>query len=195
MTRIQAVPKVYSGVKFRSTLEADWAYNLDLLGIVWQYEPEALKLPSGTLYRPDFYLPILSTWLEVKGPHDERIDKTRELASVSACPPDCMVDDCSHWWQPWRLTVIGRAPERGRMMWEPGCLGQAVELCCCQACGRHHFMEQTGNWACRGCGADGKVARWGESPTYGSVPFGSETWRGFSSVEPGVVPFKQLGWK
>ena len=57
---------------FRSTLEADWAATLDSLSIGWQYEPEGVQLPSGELHRPDFYLPGIATWLEVKGPHGER---------------------------------------------------------------------------------------------------------------------------
>jgi hypothetical protein len=84
---IKAVPQVYRGVRFRSTLEADWAATLDTLKIQWQYEPEAVRLPSGTFYRPDFYLPELTTWLEVKGPHDERLDKTRELAKATMYDP------------------------------------------------------------------------------------------------------------
>lgn len=87
--KIRAVPKTYSGVLFRSTLEADWAATLDHYGIVWQYEPEAVQLPSGAYYRPDFYLPQLTTWLEVKGWHNERLDKAQELASAVQCSPDC----------------------------------------------------------------------------------------------------------
>lgn len=87
--KIRAVPKTYSGVLFRSTLEADWAATLDHYGIVWQYEPEAVQLPSGTYYRPDFYLPELTTWLEVKGWHNERLDKAQELASAVQCSPAC----------------------------------------------------------------------------------------------------------
>lgn len=83
MNQIKAVPRTYAGVRFRSTLEADWAYNLDRLGITWEYEPEAVQLPSGDFYRPDFYLPQCTTWLEVKGPHDDRLEKTRELAAVA----------------------------------------------------------------------------------------------------------------
>jgi hypothetical protein len=94
VTTIRAVPKTYSGVRFRSTLEADWAYNLDLMGIVWQYEPEAVQLPSGDLYRCDFYLPELTTWLEVKGPHDERIGKVREFAETVMHHPDHEIIQC-----------------------------------------------------------------------------------------------------
>lgn len=86
---INAVPTTYAGTRFQSTLEADWAATLDSLNIEWQYEPEAVQLPSGSLYRPDFYLPQMTTWLEVKGPHNDRLDKTRELEDATQHDPGC----------------------------------------------------------------------------------------------------------
>jgi len=80
--QIRAIPVTYSGVTFRSTLEGDWACTLDSLGVSWCYEPEAYKLPSGELYRPDFWLPGQHTWLEVKGPHDERYEKYLEFTAA-----------------------------------------------------------------------------------------------------------------
>lgn len=88
-TSIRAVPCYYRGTKFASTLEADWAATLDALSIAWQYEPEAVELPSGEWYRPDFYLPDCATWLEVKGAHDERLHKAMELGEAVAHPPEC----------------------------------------------------------------------------------------------------------
>lgn len=94
MGQIRAVPRSYRGVRFRSTLEADWAATLTHLDIAWQYEPEAVTLPSGELYRPDFYLPECETWLEVKGPHNDRLDKALELGEAGRHYPDC--DDVAH---------------------------------------------------------------------------------------------------
>lgn len=79
---LKAVPLEYRGITFRSTLEADWAATFDSLGIYWQYEPLALLLPSGQMYLPDFYLPTLKTWAEVKGPHMERFAKAAELSET-----------------------------------------------------------------------------------------------------------------
>lgn len=78
-----AIQTVYAGCYFRSKLEARWAVFFDSLGIRWNYEPEGYKIggtyPSdfdGTSdfeprdvewYLPDFYLPDLETWVEVKG--------------------------------------------------------------------------------------------------------------------------------
>jgi hypothetical protein len=117
---IKPIPATYAGVRFRSTLEADWAATLDSLDIAWQYEPEAVRLPSGEAYRPDFYLPRIATWLEVKGPHGERLGKTWELASTVAHHPGCTGNHdepppsgCDYWWDPYQLVVVGLAPVRG----------------------------------------------------------------------------------
>jgi len=55
----------YSGVQFRSRLEARWAALFDLLGFKWHYEMEAFSLPCGA-YLPDFWLPDVPVWAEVK---------------------------------------------------------------------------------------------------------------------------------
>ena len=122
--RIAPVRMTYDGVTFRSTLEADWAATLNFLRIQWQYEPEAFTLPSGTRYRPDFYLPEIATWLEVKGPHNERLEKTLEFARAVFNRPECTCDTlvceidgevCCYEEQ---LVVVGRAPIRGKADWK-----------------------------------------------------------------------------
>lgn len=81
--QIKTVPQTYGGVLFRSTLEADWAATFDSRGVEWQYEPEAIELPSGTLYRPDFWLSGLECWAEVKGPTVPGLEKAIELATIA----------------------------------------------------------------------------------------------------------------
>lgn len=56
----------YAGCHFRSRLEARWAVFFDAMSIPWQYEPEGFELQSGR-YLPDFFLPSISAWFEVKG--------------------------------------------------------------------------------------------------------------------------------
>ena len=51
---MKAIETVYSGVRFRSRLEARWAVFFDALGIKWEYEPEGYELKDGTRYLPDF---------------------------------------------------------------------------------------------------------------------------------------------
>lgn len=62
----KAIETRYAGHRFRSRLEARWAVFFDTLGVAWQYEPEGFELPSGR-YLPDFLLPDLDVWFEVKG--------------------------------------------------------------------------------------------------------------------------------
>lgn len=116
--KITSIPRTYAGVRFRSTLEADWAATLDSLDVEWQYEPEGVQLPSGELYRPDFYLPRIATWLEVKGPLQDRLGKTRELAEAVFHFPDCRgprSEPCCPW--EYQLVVVGLAPVHGVMTW------------------------------------------------------------------------------
>lgn len=67
-TAIQAIETSYAGCRFRSRLEARWAVFFDTLGIEWQYEPQGYTVgPDGVAYLPDFWLPFLKVWVEVKG--------------------------------------------------------------------------------------------------------------------------------
>jgi hypothetical protein len=56
----------YKGYYFRSRLEARWAVFFDTLGIKWEYEKEGFTFENGISYLPDFWLPELNMWAEVK---------------------------------------------------------------------------------------------------------------------------------
>lgn len=56
----------YKGYRFRSRLEARWAVFFDALGVRWEYEKEGYDL-DGVLYLPDFWLPELKCFIEIKG--------------------------------------------------------------------------------------------------------------------------------
>ena len=89
---MHAIPTTYSGVQFRSRLEARWAAFFDLLKIKWLYEPFDL---AG--YIPDFILPEFGDLLvEVKpilhmsesGPAMDKIRAsgwTKNAVVVGAC--------------------------------------------------------------------------------------------------------------
>lgn len=81
---IKAIETKYKGYRFRSRGEARWAVFFDTLEIKYEYEREGFDL-GGTLYLPDFWLPELETWLEVKGesPTQEEIRKCILLAQAS----------------------------------------------------------------------------------------------------------------
>lgn len=69
---IQPIETRYDGHKFRSRLEARWAVFFNALGVAWGYEPQGYVItdPWGNQsrnYLPDFYLPGLDVFAEVKG--------------------------------------------------------------------------------------------------------------------------------
>lgn len=63
----RAIPTNYAGYRMRSRLEGRWGVFLDSVGRKYSYETQGYRLPTGKLYLPDFYLPELKTWVEVKG--------------------------------------------------------------------------------------------------------------------------------
>lgn len=81
MKTIKAIETRYAGYRFRSRLEARWAVFFDTLGEPWEYEKEGFELPSGR-YLPDFWLPGLGCWFEVKGelPNAQEMTFGRELS-------------------------------------------------------------------------------------------------------------------
>lgn len=62
---IQAIETVYNGYRMRSRLEARWAVFFDAMGTKYEYEKEGFDL-DGIWYLPDFWLPELSLWVEIK---------------------------------------------------------------------------------------------------------------------------------
>ena len=59
------LPTVWRGWHFRSRLEGRWAIALSAIGIEFQYEPEGFSV-DGEPYLPDFYLPQVRMFAEVK---------------------------------------------------------------------------------------------------------------------------------
>jgi hypothetical protein len=80
----RAIETVYNGYRFRSRLEARWAVFLDNLGVTYEYEGEGYSLADGVYYLPDFYLPQLTCWMEVKGHPIARMDETWRKAYLLA---------------------------------------------------------------------------------------------------------------
>ena len=75
-TELKPLETRYGGCRFRSRLEARWAVFFDALGIRWEYEPAGYRLADGTCYLPDFWLPGLGVFVEVK-PQGGDFDKAR----------------------------------------------------------------------------------------------------------------------
>lgn len=166
-TAIRSIATVYRGVRFVSTLEADWAKNLDVgLHIAWSYEPAGLKLPDGQNYRCDFYLPQISTWLEVKGPHNERIDKPAILQEALIHAPGCGRGNpattltrpgatCACGYgpgMPYQQVLVGRPGVAGKLTWETaGHDGSRLVLVACRTCQQRSWLDPAGPLICRRC--------------------------------------------
>jgi hypothetical protein len=72
----------YKGIRFRSKLEAVFAWRLDIEGKVWQYEPQRFYLPDlDCVYIPDFYLVEEDKYVETKGWEKglEKVESFRKL--------------------------------------------------------------------------------------------------------------------
>jgi len=78
---VKTIATTYNGVRYRSRLEARWAIFFDQLGVTHAYEYEGFDLHTG-YYLPDFWLPDMKAWLEIKPylPPQSEIDKYRALA-------------------------------------------------------------------------------------------------------------------
>ena len=140
---IAAIPTTYAGIQFRSRLEARWAVFFDAIGTPWEYEPEAFYIPSfippdnfsetnreiaGKGYLPDFWLPEVGAYFEVKGasPSDdvwerlyqfERLTGKRVILAIGAHPSHAL--DNEDYYSP--LHVNGDFP---------------YEFCRCPACNK-----------------------------------------------------------
>ncbi|MEU5979408.1 hypothetical protein [Streptomyces sp. NPDC047315] len=149
---LEAVPTPYDGVTFRSRLEAEWAQTLNLNKIAWEYEPETITLPSGATYIPDFWLPQLGTWIEVKGPNVPRIEKAYEHARERA-------SHSSSRWPEGELVLIGREPLRdagprrtrhGYANWETA-YGPSAYFTTCLSCRASQWIPLSRHLPCRAC--------------------------------------------
>jgi hypothetical protein len=139
---VWSYPTEYRGTVMRSRLEARWAGVLDAAGLRWEYEPHTFRLGSSRGswqggYVPDFWLPEQLTWLEVKGPHWERIEKTRALAVRLGAAGQVLVATASG--------VCWRMPPRGRPSQEEVQVGR------CPVCERTvvGVPGRAGRLACR----------------------------------------------
>lgn len=142
-------------MKFRSRLEARVAVFLDALDIKYLYEPEGYSLSDGTLYLPDFYLPVSKQFIEVKGimtAKDEHkieqaledgldvvtiySDFSFECAELGSRPIIDGVDDID-WFEDYYYKSS---------TWDSA-------LAHCINCGNYYFYGISGSWECRCCGA------------------------------------------
>lgn len=85
---IQAIETTWNGYRFRSRVEARWALFFTSMGIEFNYELEGFVLENGTYYLPDFFLPQVKMWAEVKGSKFTKaeIQKCKQLRLSTGMP-------------------------------------------------------------------------------------------------------------
>jgi len=86
---IQAIETTYKGYRFRSRLEARWAVFFDALGVRYEYEPQGFKV-GDEWYLPDFHLPDLRLWVEIKGQEPTDAERRKCCAFSTALEAERM---------------------------------------------------------------------------------------------------------
>ena len=79
---IKSIETYYKGYLCRSRTEARWMVAFDTVDIQYEYEPEGFDLHNVGKYLPDFYLPQVDMYAEVKGKQFtlQELKKARALA-------------------------------------------------------------------------------------------------------------------
>lgn len=101
---LKAIETVYNGYRFRSRLEARWAVFFDHLDIEYVYEPEGFdltetcvflgyKLGQKVWYLPDFWLPQVKMWAEVKAKPFTSAEKQKCEALAKGSGYSCLMLD------------------------------------------------------------------------------------------------------
>jgi hypothetical protein len=142
--KIKSIPTIYKGTEFKSKLEASYAQTFDLWRIKWIYEVEGYQI-NDLWYLPDFWLPEMKTFFEVKGPFVSGEQKTEELFKAVGEPvmEDLIRSD------EFIFVVIG--DELGHLR-VPGDPDQRVYLNSCKQCKKNSFVYEFGDYSCRVCG-------------------------------------------
>ena len=79
---ITPIPTWYDGCLFRSRAEARFAAFLNVHNESWRYEPQGYRLGNNDCYLPDFWLPRIRGYLEVKGLYDWTVRKPQRFAEA-----------------------------------------------------------------------------------------------------------------
>jgi hypothetical protein len=80
---IKSKETYYGGILFRSIIEARWAVFFDSLGIDYSYEPYCFEVETGgreVKYKPDFFLPKLGVFIEIKPNKPVEIENIKAAA-------------------------------------------------------------------------------------------------------------------
>lgn len=139
----QAIQTEYNGYRFRSRIEARWAYVFDLLGIKYDYEKEGYQLKSG-YYLADFWLPEMQLWVEIKGEHPT--EDEQRLAHQLADGSNHQVVIL------WDGIPSANDPSDGYIYYPDGAWDNGQQICECPDCGLLgiKFDGRSDRLACKG---------------------------------------------
>lgn len=164
--RIKPIPTKYRGYHFRSRLEARWAVFFETAKIRWEYEPQGFDV-DGTPYLPDFYLPDLHCYFEVKGTSEYDIDLLqrfalligKELVVAEGAIPDPDEWDCRN--EKGLQVLHTSRPED----WREGYIddfawGYKDMFLRCTNCGRIEIMNEAYSTMKDNCSCGKDHARW-----------------------------------
>lgn len=162
-----SIPTRYGKILLRSKLESTYAAFFDQHRIKWLYEPEGFDV-AGVRYLPDFYLPQISTVVEVKGILDGTDEsKLAALASVAEGANVMVVlAQAGEWFQ----RCYSDVDFMGRRKWVLGLSDQPLVRCF--SCHNWYFLDVHGSWECRHCG------NYGGNMSFDLVHPGAVEWRG-----------------
>jgi hypothetical protein len=82
--QVKPIETVFDGHRFRSRLEARWAVAFKALRLPYEYEIEGFELSGGVRYLPDFYLPTLKVFVEIKPRAEIGRDAWEKIVRFSA---------------------------------------------------------------------------------------------------------------
>lgn len=183
VAEVRALPTKYNGHLFRSRLEARWAVFFDELNTPWRYESQGMHFPAGVYshdesdmsgstitldrdwnYLPDFYLPELNSWFEVKGvnPSDDYRSmlhvtewETNRIVILAVGEIPQFTADDEPMWDIWDF-VTGP-----NVLWDNG-----YQFCRCPKCKRlgFTFEARSGRVCGRTHEGNGDYYRWDVSP-------------------------------
>lgn len=159
---LKAIETRYKGYRFRSRLEARWAVFFDALKIRWEYEKEGFDLGEAGHYLPDFWLPDLKCWIEIKGEHPTREEEGKAWALAEETGRPVFMFTCGIP-MPWSLEDIHypcTCCDSGRAHFPGGRWDNLYQFCEATCCGQIgiEFDGRSARISCPcGPGYDGKT--------------------------------------
>lgn len=119
---MRAIETSYAGCRFRSRLEARWAVLFDALEIRWEFEPQGFEIIDQWRWLPDFFLPDLKIWVEVKGSDSQVTDDYRNMLAHACDWNQGPAEIYDSYWNGGGLLLLSDVPRPG------GCWAHTIIL-------------------------------------------------------------------